>query len=145
MESINPAQAQRVWQRVKGPERPEDVFLRLLALEAESRQILLYLQRKTALRDSRGLARLREESCQFFHILMGLTLARGLDMTVTAPPSIRGNGEGLLRLSYETRRKIIALLEGLPEDCAPCAGLLRQRMEAHCLSILELLGQLPRK
>lgn len=145
MEPINPTQATRVWQRVRGPEPEEDTLTRLLALEAECRQIYLYLQKNTPLRDSRGLARLREECRQFFQSLMGLALVRGMDVTVTAPPSVRGNPEGLLRQSYATRRKLLALLEALPEDCAPASGLLRQGMEAHCLSILELLGSLPRK
>ena len=145
MEPINPTQAARVWQRVRGPEQEIDPLEKLLALEAECRQIWLYLQKNTPLRDSRGLTRLREESRQFFHILMGLALIRGLDVTVTAPSSVRGNAEGLLRQGYVTRQKAIALLHTLPEDCAPCAELLKQMMEEHCLSILELLGSLPRK
>ncbi len=145
MEPINPTQAARVWQRVRGPEPEEDSLVRLLGLEAECRQIIQYLQKHTPLRDSRGLNRLREESRQFFHILMGLAQIRDMDVTVTAPPSIRGNAEGLLRQSYTTRQKAIVLLGALPPDCAPCAELLKQMMEEHCLSILELLGSLPRK
>lgn len=142
MESINPTQAQRVWQRVRGPEQTEDVFARLLALEAECRQILSVLHRNTPLRDSRGLSQLREECRQFFHILLGLSMVRELDVTVTAPPSVRGNPEGLLRQLWQTRQKSLKLLEGM-ED--PCAGLLRARMEEQSLVVLELLGSLPRK
>ena len=141
MESINPTQAQRVWQRVKGPESQEDLFARLLALEAECRQIIGYLQKHTHLRDSRGLSRLREDCGQFFHMLRGLSLIGGLDVTVTAPPSVRGNPEGLLRQYWVTRQKIIVLLEGLEE---PCNRLLKQTMEEHSLLVLNLLGQLPR-
>ena len=142
MESINPTQAQRVWQRVRGPEQAEDVFARLLALEAECRQILIVLHRNTPLRDSRGLSHLREECRQFFHILLGLAMVRELDVTVTAPPSVRGNPEGLLRQFWQTRQKSLKLLEGM-ED--PCAGLLSARMEEQSLVVLELLGSLPRK
>lgn len=145
MEPINPTQAARVWQRVRGPEPEEDALTRLLALEAECRQLYCWLQKNTPLRDSRGLNRLREESRQFFHILMGLAMVRGMDVTVTAPPSVRGNAGGLLRQSYDIRKKAIGLLSTLPEDCASSTELLKQMMEEHCLSLLELLGSLPRK
>lgn len=145
MESIDLKQAQRVWSRVHPPEPEVDELNRLLALESELRHIYQYLQKNTSLRDSRLLARLREESRRFFHILAGLAAVSGRDVTVTAPPSVRGNAEGLLRQSYLTRRKAMGLLERLPEGCRPCAGLLEQEMEEHCLTLLELLGQLPKK
>ena len=142
MESINPTQEAKVWQRVRGTPPEEQSLEKLLALEAEFRQICQYLQRNTTLRDSRGLSRLLEESGRFFHMLMGLALIREADVTVTAPPSVRGNAGGLLRQSYAARKKSIALLEGLPLEER---RLLKPKMEEHCLSILELLGQLPRK
>lgn len=145
MEPINPIQAQRVWQRVRGPESDQDTLTRLLALEAESRHTYQYLQKNTHLRDSRLLARLSEESRRFFHILSGLAMIRDKDVTVTAPPSVRGNAEGLLRQSCRTRLQSLSLLEALGPDCAPSARILKDRMENHLTTILELLGQLPRK
>lgn len=142
MESINPTQEAKIWQRVRGNPPEEPCLGRLLALEAECRQIFHYLQRNTHLRDSRGLARLREDSGRFYHILLGMALIRGLDVTVNAPPAVRGNPEGLLRQSHTTRQKAIALLEELPPEDRK---LLKPRMEEHRLSLLELLGQLPRK
>lgn len=145
MESINPIQAQRVWQRVRGPESEQDALARLLALEAESRHTYQYLQKNTHLRDSRLLARLSEESRAFFHILCGLAMVRDRDVTITAPPSVRGNAEGLLRQSWKTRLQSLALLETLGPDCAPCSRILKDRMEHHLAAIVELLGHLPRK
>lgn len=142
MESINPTQEARIWQRVRGNPPQEHTLEQLLALEAEFRQICQYLQRNTPLRDSRGLNRLREESGRFYHILLGLAQVLEQDVTVTAPPAVRGNAGGLLRQSYATRQRSIALLEHLPLEERK---LLKQKMEAHCLSILELLGSLPRK
>lgn len=142
MESINPAQEAKVWQRVRGNPPEEQTLGKLLAMEAECRQICQYLQRNTHLRDSRGLARLREECGKFYHILLGMASVRGLDVTVSAPPAVRGNPEGLLRQSHATRQRAIALLEELPPEDRK---LLKPKMEEHRLSILELLGQLPRK
>ena len=142
MESINPVQAQRVWQRVRGADPGEDALARLLALEAECRQMYQYLQRNTHLRDSRWLARLREESGRFHHTLLGMALIRGQDVTVSAPPAVRGNPEGLLRQSHATRQRALALLEELPPEDRK---LLKPKMEEHRLILLELLGSLPRK
>lgn len=144
MEPINPEQAQRVWQRVRGPGAESDTLEMLLALESECRQLLLCLQKTAPLRDSRGLNRLREECRRFSHIFLGLAMVREADVTVTAAPAVRGNAEGLLRQCYAVRRKAIGLLRALPEDSAFCAELLSQRMEEHCLLVLELLGSLPR-
>ena len=145
MEQINPAQAQRVWSRVRGPEPEGDTLARLLALEAECRQICHYLHRNTPLRDSRGLGRMTEESRRFFHILNGMALAAEEDVTVVAPPSVRGNGIGLLRQCLTTRRRAIALVETLSPERFPESKPLSGEMERSCLTILELLGQLPRK
>ena len=142
MEPINPTQAARVWQRVHGPAQEEHPLLRLLALEAECRQICQYLQRNTALRDSRGLHHIREECRRFFHMMQGLAQMLELDVTVTAPPAVRGNPEGLLRQLWQTRQKSIALLDGMEESWA---GLLKKRMEEQTLAVPELLGSLPRR
>lgn len=144
MEPINPIQAQRVWQRVRAPESEQEILARLLTLEAEIRHTCQYLQKNTPLRDSQGLTWLSRESRSFFHILSGLSLVRNLDVTVTAPPSVRGNAEGLLRQTVRTRLQTLALVQQLGQESEPAATLLRKRMEHHLTSILELLGQLPR-
>lgn len=142
MEQIDPVQAQRVWQRVRGqePEEPETLS-RLLTLEAEIRHICQYLQRNTHLRDSRMLTRLREESGGFYSILSGLSRLLEADVTVTAPASIRGTAEGLLRQCWKNRQISLSLLPGLPREVPP---QLKNRMEHNALLMLELLGQLPR-
>lgn len=147
MEQIDPARAQRVWQRVTGTEAKEPALSRLLALEAEARHIYHYLQRSAPLRDSRVLAQLREESGRFFHILSGLCLLAEGDVTVTAPPSLRGNPEGLLRLCWRQRRKSLALLgsEEIPGEFADAANALSDQMQRHCLLLLELLGRVCRQ
>lgn len=145
MEQINPVQAQRVWQRVRGEDASADPLPRLLALEAEVRHTYHYLQKNTPLHDSRLLSQLREESRRFSCILMGLCRAAEKDVTVQAPPSVRGNAEGLLQRCYRTRCQIIALVQTLPSGQTCGASLLQQKMEHHALTVLELLGQISRK
>lgn len=146
MDQINSVQAQRVWQRVRGgSELGETRTLpRLLAMEAEILHICRYLQKNTPLRDSRLLTRLREESQRLQHILAGLALVSDGDVTLAAPPSVRGSAEGLLRSCYQTRLRSVALLEELSGE-GLCRSHLKRRMEEHAMTILELLGQLPRK
>ena len=142
MESINPTQAAQVWQRVRGNPPEEPTLEKLLALEAECRRILGVLHRNTPLRDNPLLLRLREDSGRLCHILLGLAMLREADVTVTAPPAVRGNPEGLIRQCHATRQKSIALLDALsPEDRAA----LKPLMDAQLLYLLELLGSLPRK
>ena len=146
MESINPAAAQRVWQRVRGdaPD-PNDALCQLLASESEIRAIYQYLLRDSFLRDSRLLSRLSDESKQFIHILSGISLTNGESAVLPAPPSIRGNPQGLLLQSFKTRCRCLEMLNRLPGTVSLCAPELKHRMEKHCLLLLELLGRLPRK
>lgn len=145
MESINPAAAQRVWQRVRGdaPD-PNDALCQLLSSEAEIRAIYQYLLRDSFLRDSRLLSRLREESSQFSHILTGISRMSGETAALPAPPSIRGNPEGLLRQSFSARCRALEALNRLSGTASLWVPELKDRMEKHCLILLELLGRLPR-
>ena len=147
MEQIDPAQAQRVWQRVQPSRQEEPALPKLLTLEAEARHIYHYLHRNTPLRDSRLLIRLRDDSCRFFGILSGLCLLEQGEVTVTAPPSLRGNAEGLLRLCWRQRLQSLALLESgkIPAEFAPAAKLLAEHMKEHSLLLLELLGRFSRQ
>lgn len=79
MDQIDPAQAQRVWQRVKsGDAASAEVraLPRLLALESEAWYTYTYLAKNTPLRDSRLLAQLRDQSQSQFHALAGLHLLK---------------------------------------------------------------------
>ena len=143
MEQLTPIQARQVWQRVRG-DTEENPLSRLLALEAEIRHTYRWLQTHTMLRDSGLLIRLREDSCRFYGILAGMGSVLELELTVEAPPSVRGNPEGLLRRCFRSRMEAVALLSSLPPALKPNATRLESQMIAHSLNQLELLGKLPK-
>lgn len=150
MDKIDPAQAQRVWQRVQGTRSPDDVqaLPRLLALESEAWHTYTYLAKNTPLRDSKLLARLREQSMSQYNTLAGLHLFTTGDRPAQTPqPALRGNAEGLLRLAFRNRQQFLALLDSaqLPAELAFVLPLLRDQTEAHCRLLLELLGWLCRQ
>lgn len=147
MEQIDPAQAQRVWQRVSGNKGQDTALHRLVALEAETVHIYRHLQQTPALRDSRLLRRLREESGAFLQILSGMCILDEGDVMVTAPGALRGNPEGLLSLCWRQRRKSLSLLSSgeIPGEFADAAGTLAQQMREHSLMLLELLGRVGRQ
>lgn len=145
MDQITPAQAHQVWQRVRGGNEQDDPLPRLLALEAQMQHIYHYLRRNTPLRDSRLLSRLLEDSRRFAAVLAGVCVQLELDHTIQAPPSVRGNCTGLLRLCFQTRMESLSLLDRLPKAVAAATGILRHQMENHTLTLLELLGQIREK
>lgn len=142
MDQLTPAQAHQVWQRVRGGNEQESPLPRLLALEAQMQHIYHYLRRNTPLRDSRLLARLLEDSRRFAAVLAGICVQLEQDHTIQAPPSVRGNCTGLLRLCYQTRMESLSLLSRLPDVVTAPTAHLRHQMEAHTLTLLELLGQI---
>lgn len=151
MDQINPAQAQRVWQRVRnGETAPAELqaLPRLLALESEAWHTYTYLAKNTPLRDSRLLAQLREQSQRQFNTLAGLHLLTTGDRPPQNPqPNLRGNAEGLLRLAFRNRQQALALLDSaqLPAEFAFVLPLLTAQMKEHCRLLLELLGWLCRQ
>ena len=151
MDQIDPAQAQRVWQRVKsGDAASAEVraLPRLLALESEAWYTYTYLAKNTPLRDSRLLAQLRDQSQSQFHALAGLhLLTTGSRPPQNPQPNLRGNAEGLLRLCWRNRQQALALLEKaqVPPEFAFLLPLLRDRTREHCRMLLELLGCLSRQ
>ena len=144
MDPLTPDQARQVWQRVRGGDTGSDPLPRLLALEAELRHIYHWLQTHTLLRDNHLLARLREDSGRFSAILKGLCLVLDREYTVQAPPSVRGNPEGLLRQCFRDRAESLRLLSALPDGARESAALLEKQMQVHSLNLLELLGKLPK-
>ncbi len=142
MQSIDPAQAQRVWQRVQGSAAPADAIPQLLTLEAQARAVYASLAPQLPGQAKCPLARLREESQQFFCIFSGMARLCESAVAPAPAPSIRGNPGGLLRLAWDGRMQSLALLT--PETFPPAVHAvlpgLRSRMERHCLGLLALMG-----
>ena len=145
MEQLTSDQARQVWQRVRGGDEQASPLPRLLALEAQIQHTYQYLRRNTPLRDSRLLSRLSEDSRHFATVLAGICAQLEQDHTIQAPPSVRGNCTGLLRLCYQARMESLSLLERLPGAISVPVVILRRQMENHILTLLELLGQIREK
>lgn len=147
MEQIDPVQATRVWQRVRGEQSPADQTLqKLLALEAEAGAAYAYIAKHMG--ENRLLQALREQNRSFINCLTGICLITTEQRpSIPGPPSIRGNAEGLLRQCWKQRQLVLSLVEGIQAtaEFKPVFSLLRTRNIDHCRIILELLGQLARK
>lgn len=143
MDQLSPQQARQVWQRVRASDSQGNPLPRLLDLEAEISRAYHVLHNQPQLRQSSLLSRLREDSRRFSAILSGMCRLLEQDFTVHAPPSVRGNALGLLRLCCQSRQESIALLEKLPPELGASGKLLSEGMKRHCMILLELLGRLP--
>lgn len=150
-QQISQAQAQRVWQRVKGsdsPSVPSAPLPRLMALESDAGAIYTYLAKNSSLRDSRMLHQLRQLSARQQNALAGLILLTTGACPPSPPqPSLRGNAEGLLRLAWQNRQQALTLCGGM--QLSPEFAFLPQQFAAQtqeqCRLLLELLGQICRQ
>lgn len=150
-EQLTQTQAQRVWQRVKGgdgPAVPSAPLPRLMALESDAGAVYTYLAKNSSLRDNRTLHQLREMGAHQQNALAGLSLlTTGACPPPPQQPNLRGNGEGLLRLAWQTRQQALILLNGM--QLSPEFAFLPQKLAAQtqeqCRLILELLGQICRQ
>lgn len=147
MDQIDPTQAARVWQRVRGEAPAGDQTLpRLLALEAEAGATYAYLGKFMV--ENRLLQALREQNRSFLRCLTGIwVITTEQAPAPLTPPSIRGNAEGLLRQSFKTRQQLLSLVEGIQTtaELKPVFAFLRTKYIDHCRLILELLGQTSRR
>lgn len=150
METIDPAKAARVWQRVKGetnPEPPEQYLTQMIAREWTDAAIYLQLSRKFQGKHSATLRRMYEQEQAHTACLKGIyTLITGKRPVVRAVPPEQTDPEQLLRKCYGSKMHCLAQYEkrsNHPEYGAVFARMAQQERE-HCLLILEVLGNLRR-
>lgn len=151
METIDPAKAARVWQRVQAdipPENREQGLLEMIAQEWTDAAIYLQLSRRFQGKESAALRRMFEEEQAHTACLKGIyTLITGSRPTVRAvSPSLEDPGQ-LLRRCYGREMRCLAQYEARSSD--PEYGQVFARLAAqereHCRLVLELLGNLKKK
>lgn len=143
MEAMDPQQARRVWQRVRGQEEAEDLGL-LIAGEWESTAMCLELARRGRGRFAPALERLAGNGRSRWACLQALALLRnGKRPRHTHPGSVGGTPREILTACYT------AGLERYRQYCAgseaygPVMTTLAQEQLRDCRAMLELLGNWP--
>ena len=151
METIDPAKAARVWQRVRGDapqEHPEQGLLEMIAREWTDASTYLQLSRQFQGKHSAMLRRMFEEEQAHTACLKGIyTRITGKRPVVKAVSPALTDPEQLLRQCYGRVMQCLARYEQRssdPEYGQVFARLADQERE-HCRLVLELLGSLPRK
>ena len=148
METIDPAKAARVWQRVHAgtvAEGREQGLLELIAQEGADGAAYLLLQRHFQGKDSAMLRQMFEQEQAHAACLKGIyTLLTGKRPAVHSLPHKAEDPEALLRLCYRREMQCLAQYEARsadPEYGQVFARLAEQERE-HCRRVLELLGKL---
>jgi len=147
METIDPAQAARVWQRVH-PEtaaQPRDQgLLALIAQEWTDAATYLRLSRQLSGKDSVLLRKMYQQEQAHTACLKGIyTLLTGQHPTVRAVPISQETPEAVLRRCYGREMQCLAQYEARASD--PEYGQVFSRLadqeREHCHMILEILGR----
>ena len=148
MDTIDPAKAQRVWQRVQSqlPETARETGLpELIAREWEAATTYLQLSRRFQGRQNALLRKLFEQEQAHLSCLKGIyTLQTGKRPNVAGVPPVTDDAQKVLRRCYGRQMQSLARYEQLsgdPEYGHVFARLSGQEKE-HCHMILELLGSL---
>lgn len=151
METIDPAKAARVWQRVQGESLPvnrEQGLLEMIAQEWADAATYMQLSRRFQGKESALLRRMFEEEQAHAACLKGIyTLITGKRPTVQTAPPVQEDTERLLRRCYGREMRCLAQYEARSSD--PEYGQVFARLCAqerdHCRMVLELLGNLKKK
>lgn len=146
MNTIDPQQAARVWQRVQGSSHSlEQQILEMIAQEWTDATTYLQISRRFQGKESAALRRLYEEEQTHAACLKGIyTLITGNRPTVKVSPPLWQDTEAVLRQCYGREMQSLARYEALMADReygVVFARLADQERE-HCRTILELLGNL---
>lgn len=151
METVDPAKAARVWQRVRSEipaDRPEQGLSELIAQEWTDAATYLQLSRRFQGKESATLRRMFQEEQAHTACLKGIyTLITGTRPTVRAVPPAIEDPEKVLRRCYGREMRCLAMYEQRSSD--PEYGQVFARLAAqereHCRLVLELLGNLKKK
>lgn len=150
MDTIDPATAARVWQRVQGTPAGEAArdLPELIAQEWTDAQLYLQLSRRLQGKESSILRRMFEEEQAHTACLKGIyTLVTGKRPAVKAVPVGQEDPERLLRRCYGREMHCLAQYEartGDPEYGQVFSRLAEQERE-HCRLVLQILGNLQKK
>ena len=151
METIDPAKAARVWQRVQGEpsrENPARGLPELIAEEWTDAATYLQLSRCFHGKESATLRRMFEEEQAHTACLKGIyTLITGTHPAVHTAPPPPEDPEKTLRRCYGREMRCLVRYESRsddPEYGQVFARLADQERE-HCRLVLELLGNLKKK
>lgn len=151
METIDPAKAARVWQRVRSEapaEHPEQGLLELIAQEWNDAATYLQLSRRFQGKDSATLRRMYEEEQAHAACLKGIyTLIAGKRPTVRTVPPTQEDPEQILRKCYGREMQCLVRYEQRSEDpeYGQVFARLAEQERGHCCLVLELLGNLKKK
>ena len=151
METIDPAKAARVWQRVTGdtpPENREKGLLALIAQEWTDAATYLQLSRRISGRDSVLLRKMYEQEQAHTACLKGIyTLITGTHPTVRPIPAPHEPPEAALRRCYGREMQCLAQYEARSGDLeyGQVFSRLADQERAHCHLILEIIGRLKSK
>lgn len=151
MDTIDPASAARVWQRVQGtpPKEAGDQGLpELIAQEWTDAQIYLQLSRRLQGKESAILRRMHEEEQSHTACLKGIyTLITGKHPAVKAPPTAQEDPERLLRRCYGREMRCLAQYEARASDpeYGQVFSRLAEQEREHCRLVLQILGNLQKK
>ena len=151
METIDPAKAAQIWQRVQADvpqESPEQGLLELITQEWTDAAIYLQLSRRFQGKESTTLRRMFEEEQAHAACLKGIyTLITGARPAVRAVAPSAADPDQILRRCYGREMRCLAQYEkraANPEYGQVFARLAAQERE-HCRLVLELLGNLKKK
>lgn len=150
METIDPNQAARVWQRVRGnsPETDVEKLEQIILLEWEDAAIYLQLSRRCTGRESAALYKLFQQEYSHCACLKGIySLITGQRPKLPAVQPDREPLELALRNCYGREMQRLRTYE---ERCAdPNYGhvfsRIRDQEQEHCRTVLELIGGLGKK
>ena len=151
MQSFDPEQAARVWQRVHPNTPPlsrEEELAEMIAREWTDAATYLLLSRKLAGKDSTILRTMYQQEQSHCACLKGIyTLITGTHPAVPAVPPAKEDIATLLRRCYGQEMHTLAQYEARvndPEYGQVFARLAVQERE-HCRLVLELLGRMKKK
>ena len=148
MDTFDPQMAQRVWQRVRSVQQPEDEAAGLPALIAENLEAsaaYLQLARRFSGRHNATLRRLSEESLAHAACLKGIyTLLTEEFAAIDAPAVAGATTLALLRLCCGKALGRLRRYEqwAAHDEFGPVFALLARQLQEHCKALPELLGSL---
>lgn len=144
METIDPIQAQRVWQRVRGENRtPEEDLARLIEQEWEDAAIYLQLSRRCTGRESTALYQLFRQERNHCACLKGIyTMLTGNKPKLKpVRPTAEPLGESLKKCYARELRSLTAYEERAKDPSyGHVFSHMRDQEQEHCRVILTLLG-----
>ena len=146
METIDPSQALRVWQRVRGESRDTEVALleRFIVHEWEDASIYLQLSRRCSGSEAAQLYQIFQQEQSHCACLKGIyTLITGSKPRLSAVKPPQEPLPAALRTCYGREMRCLSAYEARVSD--PDYGHVFSRMlqqeKEHCRILLELIGQ----